>query len=189
MGSVEIRDERLCLRRLRNSEARLLMEAVRESQRELFRYLPWATPDYNMIAARAFMDYSYEEERLDRGYHLSIFDADGRRLLGGIGLMLRPLLQHGEIGYWMRAGSTGRGLATHASRMIMDWGFRTFDLRRITLTCDVTNAASSRIAEKLGMRQEGVMREYLVTAEGAGDHYLYAILDHEHRALREAESG
>jgi ribosomal-protein-serine acetyltransferase len=183
MRAVEIRDERLCLRRLRNSEARLLVEAVQQSQPELNDYLPWATPDYNIAAARAFMDFAYEEERQDRGLHLSVFSVEDGRLMGGVGLTLRALLGHGEIGYWMRNSCAGQGHTTHAAKMMMDWGFRKFELRRINLTCDVRNAASRRIAEKLGMRKEGLLEEYMVNAHGPSDHHLYAILEREYRAL------
>ncbi len=179
MRPIEIRDERLCLRRARNSEARLLVDAVKESQPELYRYLPWATSDYDVIAARAFLDYSYEEEKGERGVHLSVFSADGGRLMGGVGLAFRPIMQHGELGYWMRNSCAGEGHSTHASRMIMDWAFRKLELRRINLVCDVDNDASRRIAEKLRMRKEGLLKEYLVTARGPRDHHLYAVLRDE----------
>ncbi len=179
MRPVEISDGELLLRRARMSEARQLMRAVQASQPELVRFLPWATPDYDVDAARAFLEFARDEERQERGLHLSIFEQESGELVGGMGLMLRPVLGHGEVGYWTHSDRAGRGIATQAAGLIMDHGFRQLGLRRITLVCDLRNRASRRIAEKLGMRREGRLREYLVSEGRARDHWLYAILKRE----------
>jgi ribosomal-protein-alanine N-acetyltransferase len=52
----------------------------------------------------------------------------------------------------------GRGIATEASRAIVDYVFLHFDVERLQARCKRENVASARIMEKLGMRHEGVLR-------------------------------
>jgi RimJ/RimL family protein N-acetyltransferase len=41
----------------------------------------------------------------------------------------------------------------------MDWGFRELNVHRIVAFCHSGNAASVRVMEKLGMHQNGRLRE------------------------------
>ncbi len=181
MKNLELRDESLILRRARKSEAPLLSRAVRDSVAELAPYLPWASDAYDVETARAFLDYSREEATARRGNHLSIFDAENGELIGGVGLMLRPIFESAELGYWVASTRSGAGIATQASGLLMEYAFERLALRRISLTCDVDNAGSRRVAEKLGMRREGRMLEYARQDGVSRDHYLYAVLAREFR--------
>lgn len=179
MKEVQLRDELLCLRRARMSEAPALARAVRLSLDELAPYLPWATPAYDVAAAREFLEFSREEARRSRGLHLNVFDVERDELIGGVGLMLRPGNQSGELGYWLRSDLAGQGLATHAAGLLAEYGFGPLRLRRLYLTCDVANRGSRRVAEKLGMRREGRLRSFMLHHGEARDHYLYAVLAEE----------
>lgn len=69
--------------------------------------------------------------------------------------------QHAEVGFWMARGFRGRGLATEAVGLIVDWAFATLDLHRIemiTMTALPHAADVVALAERLGFRREGVMR-------------------------------
>ncbi len=186
MRTLELRDENLILRRARMSEAPLLSQTVRDSLAELAPFLPWANESYDVETARAFLDYSREEAQAGRGDHLSIFDAENGALIGGVGLMLRPIFESAELGYWVCSRRSGEGIATQASGLLMEYGFGRLALRRISLTCDVDNAASRRVADKLGMRREGHMLEYARQDGESRDHYLYAILATEFRPASRA---
>ena len=59
------------------------------------------------------------------------------------------------LGFWVRTSDTGRGVATAAARLVADAGFEHLGLNRIELLIAVDNAASRRVAEKLGAAYEG----------------------------------
>jgi RimJ/RimL family protein N-acetyltransferase len=179
--NVEIADDLLCLRRARMSEAPLLARAVQDSLSELEAYLPWASPDYDVRAARDFLDFAREQARNDRGFHLNVFGVADGQLIGGVGLMLRPVNQSAELGYWVRSDRAGQGLATHAASLLLREAIGRLALRRVYLTCDVKNRGSRRVAEKLGMRREGRLRGYFLIHGQSRDHYLYALLASEFR--------
>ncbi|MCP4550303.1 MAG: GNAT family N-acetyltransferase [bacterium] len=179
MKAVEMNDGEILLRRGLLSEARLLVDAVQCSYPEMERYLPWASVGYDLEAAREFLSFAREEERTARGLHLSVFHLASGELIGGVGLMMRSHAGHAELGYWLRTDFSGRGYTTDASALLLDYGFSRLGLRRVFLTCDVANKGSRRVAEKLGMRREGRLREYLVHEDRPRDHWHYAILAHE----------
>lgn len=179
MSQLRVASEFLDLRRGRMSEAPLLARAVRESLDELGPFLPWATADYDVEAARAFLEFSKEESKAGRGEHLNIFDVESGELLGGVGLMFRRLHQSTELGYWVRSDRAGEGIGTEASELIMEHAFVDMEMRRVYLTCDVDNHASRRVAEKLGMRREGRLKEFALHHGEPRDHYLYALLARE----------
>ena len=63
-----------------------------------------------------------------------------------------------EIGYWIRAESRNRGVATRAVRLAAAWAFAEGDVLRLQLRADVGNTASQRVAENAGFQREGVLR-------------------------------
>lgn len=61
----------------------------------------------------------------------------------------------------------------------MDAGFRQPQLHRIWSTVDDENVASARVLEKLGMQQEGLLRQDVNLRGQWRDSRILAILRHE----------
>jgi hypothetical protein len=59
-----------------------------------------------------------------------------------------------EIGYRLARAFWGRGYATEAAAAVRDYGFGTLNLSRMISIIDPRNAASLRVAEKVGLRFE-----------------------------------
>ena len=59
-----------------------------------------------------------------------------------------------EISYRMRRDCWGNGLATEAAQACCDYGFKKVGLRRLIAIIESENAASIRVAEKIGMTLE-----------------------------------
>jgi len=84
-----------------------------------------------------------------------------------------------EIGYHLRRDHWGRGLATEAGRAIRDHAVTVLRLRRLVALIHPENAASERVAAKLGFRREGeverpcgMMRLLAFMASGPGNTIL-----------------
>ena len=60
-----------------------------------------------------------------------------------------------EVGYLLGKPWWGRGYATEAAGAAMAWGFTTIALERLISLIDPANAASIRVAERLGETLEG----------------------------------
>jgi ribosomal-protein-serine acetyltransferase len=71
-------------------------------------------------------------------------------LVGGCGLHRRVGPSGLEIGYWNRAGETGRGIATEAVGCLIEAAFPMPVVEFVEVHHDVANTASGRIPERLG---------------------------------------
>ena len=89
---------------------------------------------------------------------------DGR-FAGGVGLVHPPHFPEPECGWFVLDGFTGLGLATEGGRAMLDHAFATTDLASIVSYIDVDNAASIRVAEKLG----GTLDPHASKPDGDGD--------------------
>jgi ribosomal-protein-serine acetyltransferase len=81
-----------------------------------------------------------------------------------------------NIGYWIAADAQGHGLATRGARALIDHAFRVWELNRVEIRAAVGNGPSRRVAERLGLVREGVLRQAERIGERYVDHAVYAVL-------------
>lgn len=90
----------------------------------------------------------------------------------------------GRIGYIVRPGFAGRGVASDLACGLLAAAFGCLGLRRVTAGCNADNPGSVRVLEKAGMRREQHGVEDSWHAElGWVDGYEYAMLAREWQAL------
>lgn len=70
----------------------------------------------------------------------------------------------------------GHGYATDAARTLTDFGFRELGLHRISAAIGPDNGGSIVVAERLGMKYEGRIRDHVFTNGAWRDSLLYAVL-------------
>ncbi|MDY7094782.1 MAG: GNAT family protein [Acidobacteriota bacterium] len=103
----------------------------------------------------------------------------GGALVGSAGLRLDLQHSRGELGYWIGVPYWRRGYATEAARAVLDFGFRGLGLHRIHAQVLGGNTASGRVLLKLGLRQEGHLREHYLKWGEPEDALVYGILRRE----------
>jgi len=79
-------------------------------------------------------------------------------VIGHAGIQRWPDLPDPELGYTLGRQWWGKGYATEAGRAWLDYAFEELDLGRVMLLVTRTNAASVRVAEKIGMHHVGEIR-------------------------------
>jgi RimJ/RimL family protein N-acetyltransferase len=72
----------------------------------------------------------------------------------------------GHIGYWCARRARGRGVTTHALRLLYGCGFEELTLERLELITDPENLASQRVAERVGFQREGILRSHMPHPDG-----------------------
>jgi ribosomal-protein-alanine N-acetyltransferase len=90
--------------------------------------------------------------------------------------IVRGALRSGHLGYWVDQAVSGRGLATSAVALVCDHAFGPAGLHRLQADIRPENLRSQRLVERLGFRQEGVLRRYLDIDGDWRDHLSYALL-------------
>src|SRR2546423_8087798 len=89
-----------------------------------------------------------------------------------------------ELGYGSAFVGWKRGYATEAGGRIIDFGFESLGLHRIEAHHFLRTPASGRVMQKMGMQQEGVVRDHVVKWDRYESLAIYSILEPEWRAQR-----
>ena len=100
------------------------------------------------------------------------------RLAGQVTLdnIVRGALRSGYLGYWIDRSVAGRGMASLAVALVCDHAFSAVGLHRVEADIRPENLPSQRLVERLGFRQEGLLRRYLDIDGDWRDHVSYALL-------------
>ena len=85
------------------------------------------------------------------------------RLAGQVTIdnIVRGALRSGYLGYWIDREVAGRGMASLAVALVCDHAFGAVGLHRLQADIRPENGPSQRLVERLGFRQEGLLRRYL----------------------------
>ena len=100
-----------------------------------------------------------------------------RRLVGQVGIsgILWGSVRSGSIGYWVDQAVAGRGIVPTAVALLTDHALFTCGLNRVEINIRPENAASLRVVEKLGFRDEGLRSRLLHIDGDWRDHRSFAL--------------
>ena len=175
-----IGDPRLLIRSFCREDAAPLCEAVCESIHEVAPYETWCHQGYSLSEAEEYVAWWIAARERGTAYYYALLDPVDGGFAGACGLSgYSAEHRHAMLGYWIRSSRTGHGLATHAARRVCAAGFSDLDLIRIDIVVPTTNRASLRVAEKLGARREGVLRNKLILPSGPSDVVALGLLPEE----------
>ncbi len=79
------------------------------------------------------------------------------------------------IGYWIVPEVAGLGITPTAVALAMDYMFNAVGLHRVEIDIRPENGASIRVVQKLGLRYEGVKKNYIHIDGDWRDHYVFAL--------------
>lgn len=80
-----------------------------------------------------------------------------------------------SIGYWIDSSHAGFGLMPEACALVIDHCFHTLALHRLEINIRPENAASLRVVQKLGFRDEGLRKGFLHIDGDWRDHRTFAL--------------
>jgi RimJ/RimL family protein N-acetyltransferase len=139
---------------------------IEESRVHLSSFLGWAiTPasrEDDMM--RAVQGETMWREGRDAQYVIS----EVGTVLGMIGLHQRGGPDELEIGYWLAADATGRGIMTEACTVVTTAAFGAPEVEAVEITNDVRNHRSGAVPERLGFRRVGACTSTTYTSHDSG---------------------
>ena len=98
-----------------------------------------------------------------------------------LGSVQRGPFQMGYIGYWIDEALAGRGYVPEGVVLMMRHAFEALQLHRLEAAIVPRNEASRRVAQKLGLRDEGTAVRFLQIQGVYEDHVRYSITAEEWR--------
>ena len=148
-----LKTDRLELEPVGSAHAERLYRATVDSRPELLPWMPWARAP-SLAATRKQTESTERAWRQGDEFHFCVIELGTSRVLGVAGLN-RNGAGSAELHYWIRSDHARRGLTTEACRALIDWAPQALGVRRLTLWAGRDNAASRRVATKLGFAHIG----------------------------------
>jgi [ribosomal protein S5]-alanine N-acetyltransferase len=169
-----IKTERLILRMFQKSDAATV--ATLCNNYNIFKstlYLPYP---YHLSDAIKWIECHYENFIADKSYEFAITAKETGEVLGAIALTNNKHFNQGEIAYWIGEPYWGRGYATEAAEAILQFAFEEKNLHKVFARYFSSNTASGKVLRKIGMEQEGLLKEHIIKEGKYEDLVYYGIL-------------
>jgi [ribosomal protein S5]-alanine N-acetyltransferase len=138
--------------------------------------LEWPHP-FSSANARSTIAAQAAMYQAGRAIHLAVEHRERAGLFGGIELgALDNPHRCAELRFWIAEEEWGRGFASEAARAVLGYGFKDLQLHRIDAMHLVRSDAAGAVLRKIGMRQEGILRERVRKGSRFEDVALCAML-------------
>ena len=132
------------------------MWALISQNKEYFIYIDSIQSLDNIEKVRDFLsEMQQKSKKQEYGYFLFVLE----KLVGYVGIKIRPGEHVAELSYYLDKAETGKGYASTAV-MLLEEKFFSEGGHRCEIFCNENNLKSRHLAEKLNYRLDGIMREY-----------------------------
>lgn len=150
-------DENQFLEKLNLTHVEAIFNAIDQNRRFLRKWLPFVDFTFKIADTDRFVRSILEKSSANRDEVYIIWHK--HEFAGLIGLKdIDRVNDKIEIGYWLIEKMTGKGIATAATRKMVNLAFRNMEMNRVQIRCGVGNDKSSAIPRRLGFSFEGVER-------------------------------
>lgn len=181
-----VASRRLDLRPLEIGDAESLL--AYRSREDVCRWVPFSPMDRDGVMQKLTTVWGrHAITREGDGIILGVSARAIGHVIGDVSLMFTSAEHRsGEIGWVLHPGYGGQGYATEAAHAVLHLAFDHLGLHRMVARIDARNAASLRLADRLGMRREAYLVENEWFKGGWSDEVDMALLEQEWMAQHTA---
>jgi ribosomal-protein-serine acetyltransferase len=174
--NIQLIGEWILLRAYRPDDVDGMYEAINESVPEISLWMDWCHPGYAREESETWIKSQDEPWEKGTAYSFTIIEKKSGIHIGGCGInQINTGNKFANLGYWVRTSQTKQGVATAATLLLAEWGFRELKLNRIEIIADTGNKISQHVAEKAGAKREGVLRNRLVIKGSPVDAVMFSL--------------
>jgi RimJ/RimL family protein N-acetyltransferase len=137
----------------------------------------------DLDSARRYLQEYADKTAADTGRLCGIW-LDGLLVGGVLFRIFDAATGNCEAGCWLEPAAAGRGLATRAARVMIDWAVRERGMHRVEWLVSSANTASINVAKRLGMKRDGVLRESYPRRGSRQDTEVWSVLAPEWHTAR-----
>lgn len=173
----QINSDGIFIRPLNESDADALVEAVHASAESLQQWMSWYHPAYGLEDARLWLAHCAQQWTSGRDREFAVVDAPSGKLIGSVGIsQINTIHNFGNLAYWTVAAHCNRGAASRAARLALGFAFQDMGLTRMEVVVRTDNAASQRVAQKIGAHLEGMARHRIFFKDSPMDALMYSVV-------------
>ena len=171
-----IETERLILRPFELSDAPAIFRY--SSDLENTKYMLWE-PNKTLAAVKEFIRAELKKYKSGRDYDYAFVLKETGAMIGTGGAIVgEGVYAHtAELGYILDKRYWGRGYAPEAMRALTEYLFSEKGIRRVQAKHFIGNPASGRVMEKIGMKYEGTLTDFLFARGAFQTVKIYAMIN------------
>lgn len=170
------------IRLIEQQHAEEFFALVKKNYERLLVWCPWLGEVETVKKTRLFIKGKLQRFADGNGFTAGFFGNGA--LIGVIALEYVDWTNKiTEIGYWLDAEAEGKGLITKACPVLIEYAFGQLEMNRIQIRCASENLRSRAIPEKLGFRQEGIIRQVEKLSNRFVDLVIYGMLADEWKSI------
>lgn len=171
-------DDVVVLRELQKLDAMDLLNYL--THEEVFRFINEEDTPRTLREAEGEVHYWSSLFKQRRSIYWAIALKETNQVIGTCGYNVWSRTHdRAEISYDLDYDYWGQGLMTSVLRLIIKYGFEHMKLKRIQATVVLENKASIRVLQKLGFKDEGILKKYNCLRGKYCDSRMLAILDED----------
>lgn len=154
------RTKKFILRHVKSSDAQVLFEIEidKENIKNMMSY------DNNIESIKKGIKEQQAQYRKKNPSNEQIIIETPEGVAGYVSIhgLNKPYIEHkASISYGLHPKFRGKGLTTKAVKLITNYAFKKYNLKRIEACCRTFNKASARVLEEAGYELEGIHRKDL----------------------------
>ncbi|MFF8616051.1 GNAT family N-acetyltransferase [Streptomyces sp. NPDC015350] len=184
MFAVSLGDDGAELRPLEIWQAQEFLAHMDRARELVDPWIPFASFATDLESTRALLGRYAQKQAADTGRLYGIW-LDGTLVGGVLFRIFDAESGNCEVGCWLEPAAQGRGLITRASRKLIDWAVYERGMHRVEWVASAANRRSIAVAERLGMKRDGVLRESYPYRGERHDSEIWSVLAPEWRARKD----
>jgi ribosomal-protein-serine acetyltransferase len=171
--------QELGVRPLEAGDAEALYAVIEANREHLASWMPWAA-EQDLVGTIRFIADAEEQLAANNGFQAKI--APEGEIVGVLGVQAIDWANRNtSLGYWLAEDAQGKGTMTTVVDALVDHAFTEWELHRLEVHCAPDNRRSRAIPERLGFREEGLLREAELVAGRYLDRVVYGLLSSDRR--------
>ncbi|TLS36814.1 GNAT family N-acetyltransferase [Pseudalkalibacillus caeni] len=181
-------DEDLSLRLLNTYDAEEFFQLMDTSRKHLSKWLGWLDYNKEVNDSKAFIEATLKSIADTGGFPKTVAMIYKGSIAGVIGFNeINHSNKSAIIGYWIGEKFQGKGIVTKACNALIVYGFNDIRLNRMEIRVAKENYKSRAIPERLGFKEEGLIRHAEWLYDHYVDHVVYGLLKEEWQALTDKD--
>lgn len=168
-----IDSEKITCREIQEIDVGPIVELLKNSDLKFFNGGRVFEMNFKKLKKRIF---DRQQDKKRRFYKLVVLK--GNLLIGYCSLRVMSWQDlRADLAYFIVDEFAGRGYASEAARLTIRFAFEKLGLHRLSAKIADANVASIKVAEKIGMKRESVLKDYKFINGRWYDYFHYVVLN------------
>ena len=182
---LTLEGERVKLLPLEESHKTALVEAAADGK----LWELWYTSVPSAETADQYIERAISQKQADKEYPFAVVDKESGAIIGSTRYYgIQPEHRRLEIGYtWYAKSHQRTGINAECKYLMLKYAFEVLDCIAVQFMTNWHNLRSRKAIERLGARQDGVLRNHRLNADGSvRDTVVYSITNQEGAGVKKS---